>query len=85
MKPEDFVYEKQCYRYGTVISFIFIFLTEVTDTDEMYKMVNEFNSEVNELKSDYLVGQDEEIDDVIENALLFPSQKVIAERIKLKP
>ena len=70
MKPEDFVYEKQCYRYGTVISFIFIFLTEVTDTDGMYKMVNEFNSEVNELKSDYLVGQDEEIDDVIENALL---------------
>ena len=33
-------------------------------------MVNEFSSEVNELKSDYLVGQDEEIDDVIENALL---------------
>ena len=97
-------------------------MTEVTDTDEMYQMVNEFNSDVNELKSDYLVGQDEEIDDVIENVLLicnkvflwvytgdktknsnkkmssenlfkpgslssirFPSQKAIAERIKLKP
>ena len=36
----------------------------------MYKMVIEFNNEINELKSNYLVGQDEEIDDVIENTSL---------------
>ena len=36
----------------------------------MYKMCNEFNNEINELKSDYLSRQDEKIDDVIENALL---------------
>ena len=29
-----------------------------------------FNNEINELKSDYLAGQDEEIDDVIQNVLL---------------
>ena len=39
-------------------------MTEVTDTDEMYKMINGFNNEINELKSDYLAGQYEEIDDV---------------------
>ena len=33
-------------------------------------MVIEFNNEINELKSNYLVGQDEEIDDVIENTSL---------------
>ena len=44
------------------------FLTEVTDTDKMYKTFNEFNNEINELKSDYLAGQDEDINDVIENA-----------------
>ena len=37
------------------------------DTDEMYEMLNEFNNEMNELKSDCLSGQDEEIADVIEN------------------
>ena len=69
MKPEDLVYGKQNFnRYGTIISFISNFLTEVTDTDEMYKMLNEFKNEINEFKSDYLVGQDEKIDDVIENA-----------------
>ena len=36
----------------------------------MYKMLNEFNIEVNELKSDYLAGQDEKIDDAIENTSL---------------
>ena len=51
-----------------IISFIFNFLREVIDTDEMYKMLNEFNNEINEVKSDYLVGKDEKIDDVIENA-----------------
>ena len=43
-------------------------MTEVTDTDKMYKTFNEFNNEINELKSDYLAGQDEDINDVIENA-----------------
>ena len=43
-------------------------MTEVTDTDEIYEMLNEF--EINELKSDYLAIQDEEIDDAIENASL---------------
>ena len=71
MKPEDLVYGKHNFnRYGTIISFVSNFLTEVTDTDETYKMLNEFNNETNELKSDYLAGQDEEIDDVIENASL---------------
>ena len=36
----------------------------------MYKMLNELNNEINELKSDYLARQDKEIDDVIENASL---------------
>ena len=52
-------------------SFISNFLTEVTDTDEMYKMLNEFNNEINELKSDYLTGQDQQTDDVIENGSIF--------------
>ena len=43
-------------------------MTEVTDTHEIYEMLNEF--EINELKSDYLAVQDEEIDDAIENASL---------------
>ena len=33
-------------------------------------MLNEFNNKINELKNDYLVGQHEEIGDVIENASL---------------
>ena len=36
----------------------------------MYRILNEFNNEINELKSDCLVGQDEEVDDVIETGLL---------------
>ena len=44
-------------------------MTEVTNADEMYKILNEFDNEINELKSEYLAGQDEEIDDVIENVL----------------
>ena len=71
MKPEDVVYGKRNFdRYGTIKSLVFNFLTEVTDTYEMYKMLNEFNNEINELKSDYLTGQDEEIDDVTGNILL---------------
>ena len=31
-----------------------IFFTKVTDTDKMNEMLNQFNNEVNELKSDYL-------------------------------
>ena len=62
MKPEYVVYEKHNFnRYRRIISFI-------TDTDEIYEMLNEF--EINELKSDYLAVQDEEIDDAIENASL---------------
>ena len=71
MKPEDLVYGRHnCNRYRMVISFISNFLTEVTDTDEMYKILNEFNNKINELKIDYLAGQCEEIDDVTENASL---------------
>ena len=71
MNPEDLVYEKHYFnRYGMVISFVSYLLTKVTNTDEMYKMLNEFNNKTNEVKSDYLARQDEEIDDVIENALL---------------
>ena len=71
MKPEDSVYGKHNFNWHeTVISFVYIFLTEVTDTDQMYKMLNQFKNEMNELKSDYLVWQDEEIEDVIENASL---------------
>ena len=57
-------------RYGAVTSFVSMFLAEVTYTYEMYKMLNEFNNEINELKSDYQAEQDEEIDDIIENASL---------------
>ena len=71
MNTEDLVYEKHYFnRYGMVISFVSYLLTKVTNTDEMYKMLNEFNNKTNEVKSDYLARQDEEIDDVIENALL---------------
>ena len=71
MRPEDLVYGKHNFnRYGTIIPFISNFLTEVIDTDVMYSMLNEFNTEINELKSDYLAGQYEEIDDVIENVSL---------------
>ena len=45
-------------------------MTEVTDTDEMHKMLKECSIEINELKSFYLTGQDEDFDDVIENASL---------------
>ena len=65
---EDVICEKHIFnRYGTILSFISNFLTEVTNTDEMYEIHNNFNNEINELKSEYLVGQDDEADDVIEN------------------
>ena len=51
MNPEDLVIAKNNFsRYGTIISFISNVLTEVTDTDKMYKMLHEFNNEINELK-----------------------------------
>ena len=53
-----------------VITFATIFLTEVINADDMYKMLKEFNNKIIELKSNYLVGQDEEIHDAIENVLL---------------
>ena len=76
MKPEDLVYGKHNFnRYGTVISLISNFLTGVNDTDKMYKMLNEFSNEINELRSDYLAKQDEEIDDVIESdSLVYNNQ-----------
>ena len=42
-------------------------MTEVTNTDEMYKTLKESNNKINELKSDYLDGKDKEIDDFLEN------------------
>ena len=51
------MYRKHNFNeYGTVIPFVSNFLTEVTDTDANYKILNEFNNEINELKSDYLAG-----------------------------
>ena len=41
MKLKDFMYGKPNFnRYGMVISFVSNFLTEVTYSDEMYKMLN---------------------------------------------
>ena len=76
MKPDDIVHRKHNVNtYGTIRSFISNFSTEVVDTDEMYKMLNKFNNEINELKSDYSAGEDKEIDAVIENAsLVFNNQ-----------
>ena len=54
-------------RYGTIISFNSNFLNKVTDTEKMYKILKEFNNEINELKSHCFARQDEDIDDVIEN------------------
>ena len=62
--------ENNFNRYGTIISFVSNFLTELTDSNEMYIMLNEFNNEIIEWKSHYLDQQDEEFDDVLENALL---------------
>ena len=42
-------------------------MTEVTNTDEMYKTLKESNNKINELKSDNLDGKDKEIDDFLEN------------------
>ena len=68
MKPEDLIYGKHNFnRCGTVKSFVSNLFIEVTDSDEMCKMLNDFSKKINELKSDYLTGEDEELDDVIEN------------------
>ena len=53
-----------------VISFPSNFLTEVIDSDEMHKILNEFRNEINELKNEYLVGKDKKICEVIKNTLL---------------
>ena len=86
MKPEDLVYGKHSLNiHGTVISFVSIFLREVNDTNEMYKMCNEFNNQKNELNSDYLTGQDEEIDGVIESAwLVYNNQLKLLDDYMLK-
>ena len=74
---QDLVYGKNdCNRYGIVASFLSNFLTEVTDTDEMYKMLNDFNNEINELKGDYLAGREKEIDDILENISLVYSNQL---------
>ena len=62
--------ENNFNRYGTILSFVSNFLTELTDSNEMYIMLNEFNNEIIEWKSHYLTQQGEEFDDVLENALL---------------
>ena len=55
MKPENLIYGKRNFnRCGRTISFVSNFFTEVSDTDEMYKILNKFNNEINELKSGYL-------------------------------
>ena len=36
--------ENNFNRYGTIISFVSNFLTELTDSNEMYIMLNEFNN-----------------------------------------
>ena len=48
-------------------------------------MPNEFINEINELKSDYMAGQDKEIDDVIENdSLVYNSQLKFSDNYILK-
>ena len=74
---QDLVYVKNdCNRHGIVASFLSNFLTEVTDTDEMYKILNDFNNEINELKGDYLAGREKEIDDILENISLVYSNQL---------
>ena len=46
------------------------FFTESTDTNEIHEILNEFNNEINQLRSDYLNGRDKQSDDFIENALI---------------
>ena len=71
IKPEDLVYEKHNFnRSGTIINFASNFLAEVTNIDKMRNMIKQFDNEISELKNNYFVRLDEEIDDVIENALL---------------
>ena len=45
-------------------------MAEFNNIDEMFKRFIEFNNVINELKIDYLAGEDEDIDNVIENASL---------------
>ena len=45
MKPENLVYGKHNFdRHRTVTFFVSNFLTEVTNTDYTYKILNEFNN-----------------------------------------
>ena len=53
-----------------LIDFAYNFLAEFNNIDEMFKRFIEFNNVINELKIDYLAGEDEDIDNVIENASL---------------
>ena len=55
LKPDNFE------RYGIMISFNSNFLTKISDTDQICKILSEFNKKINELKSDCLAGQDKEI------------------------
>ena len=50
--PKDLVFGKHSFNYESVISFISNFLAGVSNIDEMYKMLQEFNSKFSELKSD---------------------------------
>ena len=51
-----------------MINFVSNILTEVTDADEMVRMLKQFGNEINESKGNYLARQNQEIDDVIEKA-----------------
>ena len=68
---EDLVDGKYSFnRYRIKIFLISNFLTELPDTDDMYKILNEFNNGIKWIKKYCLARQDEEIDDIMENASL---------------
>ena len=53
-----------------MIDFVYNFLAELTNIDEMFEILVKVNNVLNELTSDYLAIEDEDINDVIENASL---------------
>ena len=58
------------FRIYHVIDFVYNFLAELTNIDEMFEILMKVNNVLNELTSDYLAIEDEDINDVIENASL---------------
>ena len=53
-----------------MIDFVYNFLAELTNIDEMFEILVKVNNVLNELTSDYLAIEDKDINDVIENASL---------------